>query len=218
MLVCSQLALLIAGLPSPAAEWPALLQPAQPLVATSAAESAGASEFEPALPPLAQGTQDPHALPWFIQVGGYYVQADYSVNALGGTEFSDNPGYSLDIGFTKWSDELGVALEGGLLKSSTDVNIGAISSETVDSMRMLVGVRAFDRGSDSWLPYLRGGFMWRTDSGDQIDDSGSGWYVGGGFDWYIGSHLRAGPQILYTSSSSLNASEWLLGAAVTFAF
>jgi hypothetical protein len=60
--------------------------------------------------------------------------------------------------------------------------------------------------------------MWRTDSGDQIDDSGSGWYLGGGFDWYIGSHLRAGPQVLYTSSSSLNASEWLLGAAVTFAF
>jgi len=220
MLVCSQLALLIAGMPSPVAEVTELARVAELSVAPAeaAAVEPSSSELASALPLLAQGTQDPHAQPWYIQVGGYYVKADYSVNTLGGIDFSDNPAYSIDVGFTKWTDELGVALEGGLMQSSTDADIGAINSETIDTMRFLVGVRAFDRGSDTWLPYLRGGFMWREDSGDQINDSGSGWYLGGGFDWYIGSHLRAGPELLYTNSSSLNAQEWLLGAALTFAF
>jgi Outer membrane protein beta-barrel domain len=219
MLVCSQVALLIAGM-SLAPETAPVAQPAEPSLPPTAESTTEliSREFARSLAALPQGTRDAHAQPWFVSGGFHFIQADYSVNVLGGADFSDNPGYSIDVGFTKWSDELGVALEGGLLKSSTDVDIGAINSETVDSLRFLVGVRAFDRGSDTWLPYLRGGFMWRTDSGDSIDDSGSGWYVGGGFDFYLGSYLRAGPQLLYTDSSSLNAKEWILGAVVTFAF
>lgn len=210
MLVCSQLALLIAGTPMVAAA------PA-PEVAPSAAFEPW-NHFEPEFAAIAQGTLDAHAKPWYVSVGAQFIAGDYSANVLGGADFSENPGYSLDIGFVKWSEELGVALEGGIIKSDLDVDIGALNHETVDTLRYLVGVRVFDRGSESWLPYLRGGYMFRTDSGNQIDSDGSGWYVGGGFDWYIGSMLRVGPQLLYTQSDSLDAKEWLLGAVLSVAF
>lgn len=165
---------------------------------------------------FAQGTQTSTPPTWFISVSGNYIDGD-SVGPLG--DSSDKyEGLGLDIGYTNWNEQLGVTLEGGYLGSTTEFDISSIETEDVNTHRFLFGLRLFDRGSDWWLPYLRGGFMWRLDSGDQIDDDGAGWYAGGGFDFYLGKHLRIGPQLLYTDSESLNTTEWILGGVLSLAF
>lgn len=165
---------------------------------------------------LAQGTQTNAPPRWFFAVSGNYIDAD-SVGPLGDSS-DEFEGLGIDVGLTNWNDQLGVTLEGGYLASSAEFDISSIETEDVDTHRFLIGLRLFDRGSDWWLPYLRGGFMWRLDSGDQIDDDGAGWYVGGGFDLYVGKNLRIGPQLLYTDSESLDTTEWILGGVLTFGF
>ena len=210
MLVCSQLALLIAGMPPPGAA----AAPSLDLVTLRANDAP--LPFDA----LAQGTADPRAFAWFISGGYHIVKGTYDVNVppLVNASVSENPAFSIDAGITKWNEELGVTLEGGLLKSSSDVDNGLLNTEKLDTMRYMIGLRLFDRGNESWLPYLRGGFMWRTDKSDSIDESGSGWYFGGGFDFYIGGNLRVGPQLLYTNSTVLSSQEWILGATVSFGF
>jgi hypothetical protein len=204
MLPCSQLAFLLASSLASEATSPALEAPAQPLPAAS---------FEPL-----QGTLDESPPKWFISISGHLIQGDF-IGPLGEGD-DDYSGFGIDFGYTNWNDQLGITLEGGFLSSQTEiqVNTGPNPTDDVDTQRFLIGLRLIDRGSSWWMPYLRGGYMWRMDEGDTISDDGNGFYAGGGFDFFLGKSLRLGPQLLYTESESLDTKEWILGAVLSFGF
>lgn len=155
---------------------------------------------------------------YVIAVGVHWVDGDY--DAPQDADSEEDPAYSLDFIAYNWSEERGIGLELGLMMSSYDVDVTAIDTETVDTWRALLGVRLADRGPTDaiWIPYLRGGLMYRDDSGDVIDDDGFGWYVGGGIDFRIGSRFAITPQVLFSDTTSLNAQEWVAGVLLSFNF
>jgi hypothetical protein len=198
VLVCSQLAL------------------AAIAAAVPPTTNAALATREPALEPIVQGTQGANPPKWFVSFSGNWVTGD--IDGPLGSSSADTNAFGIDAGYTNWNDQLGITLEAGYMSSSAKIDISSIDTTNVDTKRYLIGLRLFDRGQGWWLPYFRGGYMYRTDSGDQIDDKGSGWYAGGGFDVYLGQNLRIGPQVIYTNSQSINAQEWIFGGVVSFGF
>lgn len=152
----------------------------------------------------------------------FFLSAGY--HAVEGEHFYDDEGddeaLSFDIGYTTWSGEMGFALEAGYMRSSFETDIGLFQRDDVDTSRYLVGIRFMDAPSASnFAPYLRGGFLFREDKGDVIDDDGTGWYLGGGVDMKLGqSGFSIAPQALYSESDSLDTTEWLIGVTATLAF
>jgi hypothetical protein len=215
MLVCT----LFAGLaPCPA--------PAIALFAIDAAPAAAAPELSLAPPepaasaaPLAQGTRRRDETEVYLSLGYHYVDGDPT--ALPGSWGTDDgEALSIDVGYTAWTDEMGISIEAGLMQSSFDADVSSITTDSVDTLRVLLGLRVADRGAEgtSLVPYARAGFLYRRDSGDMIEDEGTGWYAGLGFDWMLTPRVGIGPQVLYTEAGSLDAREWVYGAALSFRF
>jgi hypothetical protein len=155
---------------------------------------------------------------YVFALGVHWVDGDY--DAPQDADSEEDPAYSLDFVAYNWNEERGIGLELGLMMSTYDVDVTAIDTETVDTWRVMAGVRLADRGPTDaiWIPYVRGGGMYRQDSGDVIDDDGFGWYLGGGIDFRFGSRFAITPQVLFSDTTSLNAQEWLAGVLLSFNF
>jgi hypothetical protein len=195
------------------------------LVPGDAAPKPAAASLEALLAPLIaapepwqRGTRRAWEPSWLIAAGVHGVSGDY--DAPQNADAEEDPAYSLDLVFYNWDGERGIGLEVGLIANSYDVDVTAIDTETVDSFRALIGLRLADRGPTDtfWIPYLRGGLMYRMDSGDVVDDDGIGWYLGGGIDFRLGQHFAITPQLLYSDSSSLNSQEWIFGVLAGIGF
>ena len=214
-----------------------------PLVASTAVEFARAAEvvpaptseaafefanfidaLEPAPAPtsvsefLVQGTRRAWEPRWIVQLGVSSAGGQYDTNQA--QDLSSGEVFSVDFVLNNWRDEMGIGLEGGLWMNTYDAELDSTNSETVDTYRVLVGLRIADRGPDNpiWIPYARVGGMYRVDDGPTVSDNDLGWYAGGGIDFRLGSHVAITPQILYAESPSLNAQEWLLGVCLTLGF
>lgn len=155
----------------------------------------------------------PHRPTFFISGGYHVVEAEHNWDE------EDDEAISIDLGYLTWSGDMGFALEAGVMRSSFETDITVFQKDDVDTTRYLLGLRFIDSTPDSrFAPYLRGGYMYREDKGDVVDDDGSGWYLGGGIDFKVGYGFTFGPQLLYAENSSLDATEWLLGVTGTIAF
>ncbi len=84
--------------------------------------------------------------------------------------------------------------------------------------RLMLGARASVYALPGVAPYARGGWMYRWDDGDRdidYDDSGSGWYAGGGTAIFVYPGMSISPEILYTAANlDVDAAELLVG--ITF--
>ena len=159
--------------------------------------------------------QDPAQPRGWIGIGAFAVEDDYDTPG----DPDVDPAYGLEAGLIGWTGEVGFGLEAAVMRSRFDAATSSIDSETVDTTRWMVGVRLADWSEGSrFSTYLRGGFLYRTDEGDLIDDDGSGWYAGLGVDVRIAGPLALSPQVLYTDSSSLDATEWLFGGSLVWRF
>ena len=189
-----------------------------PDLASGLASELRAAESAPAawLPP-AQGMLNRRPPRGFIAIGGHVVEGEAD-SPLGEDPDSD-AAFSLDLGLYTWNESLGLALEVGYLASSYELEISSLATDDVDARRYLIGLRFADDEPDSlFLYHLRGGFLFREDEGDLVEDDGSGWYLGGGIEWKLGGGFSIGPQLLYTDSGSLDSTEWIAGVAAAFAF
>lgn len=192
-----------------------------PLIPLGQPEAAPALAVAPALQPVYQsrtrrgGIIGPRRPRFFISAGYHAVEGEHFYDDQG-----DDEAVSFDLGYMTWSGDMGFALEVGYMSSSFETDISVFQSDDVDTARYLIGARFIDSPSDSrFAPYLRAGFMYREDEGDVIDDSGSGWYAGGGIDLKFGdTGFSIAPQALYSETDSLNTTEWLLGLTATLAF
>jgi hypothetical protein len=201
-----------------------LLALAPPVPAAPAAGEGASSGLEPGLAALLAGPLPQRGLErswgpdYVIAIGAHWVDGDY--DAPQDADSEEDPAFSIEFVAYNWSEERGIGLELGLMSSSYDVDVTAIETETVDTWRALIGVRLADRGPTDtfWIPYLRGGLMYRTDSGDVIDDDGYGWYLGGGIDFRLGGPFAITPQVLFSDTTSLNSQEWIAGVLLSFVF
>lgn len=112
---------------------------------------------------------------------------------------------------------LGLELDGTAGRASAD--LGPVSDH-VTIARGRAGLRATWWPEDEeplFVPYLRIGGVYRTDSGDLIDDDGFGWYAGVGLDWQLRPGVALGPFVIYEAVSlSVDSRTWLFGLALTF--
>jgi hypothetical protein len=104
----------------------------------------------------------------------------------------------------------GVEGEGsaGRLKQS----IGDLD-ETVDIWRARAGVRVTwweEDDSPLVVPYLRGGGVFRADRANLSDDSGFGWYVGGGLNLMLNERWALGVSVTYERVSMRDETKSLL--------
>ncbi len=156
----------------------------------------------------------------WLSVGGYFVDGRYDTPQ--DFDFEEDTAFAVDLGMYNWRGEMGIGLEAGLIYGGYEIDgdLFGAGSQQVDVWRGLIGIRVADRGpNDSrFVPYVRGGFMYRRDDGGSVKDDGIGWYAGGGFDWRLGPQLAIGPSVLFNESSSRNAQEWLFGLLLTFGF
>jgi hypothetical protein len=159
--------------------------------------------------------QDPSQPTGWVSLGAYVIEDDYDTSG----EPDVDPAFGLEVGLIGWTGEVGLGLEAAVMRSSFDVATSSIDSETVDTTRWMIGLRIADWNEGSrFSTYLRGGFLYRTDEGDLVDDDGSGFYAGLGVDVRIAGPLAISPQVLYTDSSSLDATEWLFGGSLVWRF
>jgi hypothetical protein len=217
MLVNWILAVWIAA--SPAAAPCSEPEPAPSGPAPWAPEPTGLGSPAPAPPTWSppQGTLVQKPPRGFVAIGGHYVEGE--VDSPLGEDPDSDTALSIDVGMFAWNESLGIALELGYLASSYEIDVSSIASDDVDVARYLVGLRfADDEPQSLFLYHLRGGFLYREDEGDVLDDSGSGWYAGGGIEYKLPGGFSIGPQLLYTESSSLDATEWIAGIAAAYAF
>lgn len=198
-----------------AAADPAL--PAAGALPDLAHEMRAAEPASTALPAPEQGTLDQRPPRGFVAIGAHYVDGD--VDSPLGDDPEADTAFSIDLGLYTWNESLGLAIEAGYLASSYEIDVSSLATDDVDVRRYLIGLRFADDEPDSFFLYhLRGGFMFREDEGDLLEDDGSGWYLGGGIEWKVGRGFSIGPQLLYTDSGSLDATEWIAGVVAAFAF
>ncbi|HLE42651.1 MAG TPA: hypothetical protein VJB36_01410, partial [Methylomirabilota bacterium] len=114
---------------------------------------------------------------------------------------------------------LGPEAEGSAGRVSVD--LGTVG-DTVTVWRGRVGLRAVWWEEDEeplLVPYLRGGGVYRADSGKRIDDDGVGWYVGAGLDVRLSDNWAIGPFVTYEAVSLSVATEtFLVGLALSFSY
>lgn len=158
---------------------------------------------------------------WQISAGAHYVMGDYDTFQDG--DATEDLAYSLDAVVFNWEGERGMGLEFGLMYSTYEVDTNALppfDKDDVETFRASLGFRLADRGPDNpvYIPYVRGGLMYRTDEGTHTSDDGVGWYLGGGIDLRLGSRFALSPSVLYTDTTSNNAQEWLFGLLLSVGF
>jgi hypothetical protein len=193
--------------------------PAAPAIALpDLAHELLAAEPPPAdMPAGPQGMEDGRRPRGFVAIGGHYVEGE--VDSPLGEDPDSGTAFSIDLGLYTWNESLGLAIEGGYMASSYEIEVSSLADDDVDVKRYLLGLRFVDDEADSFFLYhLRGGFLFREDEGELLEDDGSGWYLGGGIEWKFGRGFSLGPQLLYTDSGSLDATEWIAGVAAAFAF
>jgi len=210
-------ALLPAAAPSPAVPLAVPLDGAAALTPFEALEAAGAPAPRPGLaaPPQRSGIVTVRKQPrFFVSVGYHEIEPNHRYDD------TDDPALSVDAGFLSWSGDMGFGLEAGVMQSKFKTDVTVFTKDNVDTTRYLLGVRFIDyRVGSDFAPYLRGGYVRREDKGHIIDDTGGGYYFGGGIDWKVaGTGFSLAPQLMCTSASSLGASEWLLGLNASYAF
>jgi hypothetical protein len=114
---------------------------------------------------------------------------------------------------------LGPEAEGTGGRLSAD--LGTVDDD-VTVWRGRVGVRAVWWEEDEeplLVPYLRGGGVYRSDSGRFIDDDGVGWYAGAGLDVRLSEHWAAGPFVTYEAVSlSIETATMLVGLGLTLSY
>ena len=133
------------------------------------------------------------------------MTGDAEIDLFGAGDPEDDSGFGGTFGLYNWRDDFGLGIEAGILQS--EVRPGRerlLETDEVTATRYLVGLRFADRmGTESFMAYLRGGFMWRDDDGDLIGADGSGFYAGLGLDVRIAGPVWITPEVLYTDSESL---------------
>ena len=187
--------------------------PARPLSLTEALA------VPPAAPTPLQGVnydRDP-PLGW-VSFGIAFTDSEQSLPATG-TPDEDEPLFG-EFGFYTWkNNEMGLGVEFGAMHSEYKIDVTSIDTETVDVWRATLGLRLVDAGiSQLFSPFARAGLLWRIDSGDILDDSGFGYYLGVGLDWHLAGGLAITPSFTYQDSNSFNTTEWLFGLALTFQY
>lgn len=173
----------------------------------------------PAVAPAPQGVAYDRAQPiGWISGGIWFTSSEQSLPASGEPD-EDEP-LGLELGFFTWkNNEMGLGVELAAIHSEYKLDVTSIDTETVDVWRGMLGLRLVDAGiSQRFAPFARAGLLWRSDSGDILDDTGFGYYLGAGMDWYLAGGLALTPSLLYQDSNSYNTTEWLFGIALTFQF
>ena len=156
---------------------------------------------------------------WWVAVGG---QAGIETSRLRDTVAAEGGG-RLALGWHLF--RLGPVLlgpEGEATGGRLTADLGTLHDD-VTVWRGRVGVRAawWDDEDDEprLVPYLRGGGVYRTDSGRFVDDDGVGWYAGIGLDVRLSEHWAVGPFATYEAVSlSIETGTVLLGVGVTFSY
>ncbi len=155
---------------------------------------------------------------WWVAVGG---QAGLEAGRLGGTLDTEGSGL-VALGwhaFRLGPVLLGPEAEGSGGRGSAD--LGTVG-DTVTVWRARVGVRAVWWEEDEeplLVPWVRGGGVYRTDSGKRIDDDGVGWYVGAGLDVRLSEQWAVGPFVTYERVSlSVDTETVLVGLALSFSY
>jgi opacity protein-like surface antigen len=114
---------------------------------------------------------------------------------------------------------LGPELEGIAGKVSAD--LGTVSDD-VRVLRGRAGVRVtwWEEDEEPLLvPYVRGGLVYRADSGKFISDEGGGFYVGAGLDFRLSDNWSVGPFVAYEHVSlSIDADTFMVGLGLTFSW
>lgn len=213
--------------------------------ATAEASALGEPSLEPTPEPVREPALDPIAEPaslleplaaqvgrpvqrvdhtwgpqYWLSVGAYWVDGRYDTPA--DDDYEEDTAIAVDFGAYNWRGEMGIALEGGLMKNSYQLDGDPLGSgrSDVDVWRGMIGLRVADRGpTDSrFVPYARGGFLYRRDDGGPIKDDGIGWYAGLGCDIRVTPQLAVGPSVMFNEANSQNAQEWVFGVLVTLGF
>jgi len=155
---------------------------------------------------------------WWISVSG---QAAFETGELDRTLGTEGGG-GLAAGwhlFRLGPVLLGPEVEGTGGKVSAD--LGTVSDD-VTVWRGRVGVRVIWWEEDEeplLVPYVRGGAVYRSDSGKFISDDGVGWYVGIGLDVRLSEHWSLGPFVAYERVSlSVDTETFLVGLGLTFSW
>lgn len=155
---------------------------------------------------------------WWLAVGG---QAGLETSRLGDTVGTEGGGL-VAIGWRLL--RLGPLLVGPEAEGSggrLSADLGTVDDD-VTVWRGRAGVRAawWEEDAEPLLvPYLRGGGVYRADSGRFIDDDGVGWYAGIGVDVRLSTHWAVGPFVTYEAVSlSIDTATVLVGLGVTFSY
>lgn len=123
----------------------------------------------------------------------------------------DGFGASITVGYFLTHQPIAIAIEtaGYFSYHDTEDDLEPIIGDDFWLYRWLLGGRVAYLGWDRvMVPYVRGGFAYRFDDGDDdfedngIDneDGGTGYYAGAGLDFTIVPGLSIAPQVLYTST------------------
>jgi opacity protein-like surface antigen len=156
---------------------------------------------------------------WWVALGG---QAGIETSRLGDTAGTEGGGW-VALGWHLF--RLGPVLlgpEGEASGGRLTADLGT-RHDDVTVWRGRVGVRAAwwgDEDDDPRLvPYLRGGGVYRADSGRFVDDDGVGWYAGIGLDVRLSEHWAVGPFATYEAVSlSIETGTVLVGLGVSFSY
>lgn len=198
-----------------------LPQPAlEPLEPFAAPLFTAPGALEPQVGRPVQRVQHTWGPQYWLSVGAYWVDGRY--DTPNDDEYEEDTALALDFGAYNWRGEMGIALEAGLMKNTYELDgdpLGFGRSE-VDVWRGMLGLRIADRGPEDsrFVPYARGGFLYRRDDGGPIKDDGIGWYAGLGCDIRITPQLAIGPSVMFNEANSQNAQEWVFGVLLTLGF
>jgi hypothetical protein len=114
---------------------------------------------------------------------------------------------------------LGPEVEG--IAGKVSANLGTVSDD-VRVLRGRVGIRATWWEEDEeprLVPYVRGGAVYRSDSGKFVSDHGGGFYVGAGLDIRLSDNWSVGPFVTYEHVVlSVDAETFMIGLGVTFSW
>ena len=154
---------------------------------------------------------------WFA-FGISWVSSDLSLPAPATVIDEDEP-LNVELGFFTWKGEMGVGFEAGVSHSSYKAQLNSIETDDVDVWRGTLGVRLVDSGINKlFSPWARAGATYRIDDGQQLSDSGVGFYIGVGMDWHLVGPLAITPALTYADTNSYGSQEWLATLALTFLF
>jgi len=138
-----------------------------------------------------------------------------------GRYLDDGAAFSFGAGgYILRRDQFGVGPEVEGSFSYHDADLTQYISDDVYVSRFLLGVRGnwFIEGTNL-APYLRGGWLYRWDDGDYVEDDGGGYYAGCGLDVMVAPFFSISPQFLYTRANlSVDAVEYLIGVNFDFKF